>query len=96
MSLLPHLGLALALFGSVSGAAPHSARSAARSPTGTAAESCGPSFAEIYDFQVGDIFQDTWSPPASIGGNGEIVRSLDRKYRIVSRERLPDRSTATA
>lgn len=60
------------------------------SPTAlAAADSCSPTYLQIYDFQVGDVFQDR----RSVSSGGEAVRPASsttdyRKYSIVSKETL--------
>lgn len=52
----------------------------------TAMDSCGPSFPEIYDFQVGDVFQGEQT--SMNAGNGESKSQIEEKYEIVSRETI--------
>jgi hypothetical protein len=56
-------------------------------PPAAPADTCSPSYLGIYDFPVGDVFQDVESQSYSGGG---IVPFADtyRKYKVVSRERL--------
>jgi hypothetical protein len=51
-----------------------------------AVDSCGPSYLEIYDFPVGDVFQDEIViSQGSIGSGYSNVVSVTRRYRITSR-----------
>ncbi len=55
----------------------------------TAADSCSPTYLQIYDFHVGDVFQDM----RSVSSGGGAVRTASsttvyRKYSIVSKETL--------
>ncbi|MBW8887346.1 MAG: hypothetical protein JF616_06245 [Fibrobacteres bacterium] len=54
-----------------------------------AADSCGPSYLDIYDFQVGDVFQYSRSRWDAGGGNGQYAGD-DRKYTILSKDAHPD------
>jgi hypothetical protein len=56
-------------------------------PPNPTAGYCGPTYAEIYDFQAGEIFQDIQTHTA--GGAEQTAYTVVRKYRIASREAIP-------
>ncbi|MBW8887345.1 MAG: hypothetical protein JF616_06240 [Fibrobacteres bacterium] len=58
----------------------------AGSPSSGVTDSCGPTFLEIYDFQVDDVFQVTEMHGSN--GNGSSSTATEEKYRIVSREAI--------
>jgi hypothetical protein len=55
-----------------------------------AADTCGPTFLQVYDFQVGDVFQDRQTSGSTGGAGITSSTAVYRKYAIVSRERLPN------
>lgn len=59
---------------------------AAPSPAPKAvADSCGPSYLEIYDFKIGDVFQYSRLFASNAGR-----RSFDAKYTVLAKEAFPD------
>jgi hypothetical protein len=84
MSIHFYSGMALGLLGAGFAAPAHATGAAANA----AADSCGPAFLQIYDFQVGDVFQDEISSTGHGTGFGPTSETLYRKYSVVSKERL--------
>jgi hypothetical protein len=56
-------------------------------PPAASADSCGPSFLDIYDFQVGDVFQYSMMSTYTAGG-GYGAEEHDAKYLILSKQAL--------